>query len=78
MSKNEILKKIESLLEELGIGCNEGMILFDEMDSLKFISLVVELEEHFGIEIPDEYLNILAFDSLENIADIVINLMEVK
>ena len=38
MSKNEILKKIESLLEELGIGCNEGMILFDEMDSLKFIS----------------------------------------
>ena len=78
MNKNEIVSNIESLLEEIGIGCNEGMILSDELDSLKFITLVVELEEHFGIEIPDEYLNILAFDSLENIADIVINLMEDK
>lgn len=75
MNREEIISKIELLLEEIGIGHNEGMIIMDELDSLNFITLVVELEEHFGIEIPDDYLNILAFDSVEDIADIVIALL---
>ncbi|RKI43017.1 hypothetical protein D7V86_00545 [bacterium D16-51] len=36
-------------------------------DSLSFVSLIVELEEKFNIEIPDEYLS---YDALETYADI--------
>lgn len=41
------------------------------MDSLAFISLVVEIEAYFGIEIPDELLLIENFKCIDNITSIV-------
>lgn len=44
-------------------------------DSLTFITMIVELEKVFGVEIPDEYLN---YDSLQTLDDIVVLIEKLK
>ena len=44
-------------------------IIFDEkMDSLRYLNLIVELEEAFGIEIEDE---VLFSDQIESLRDLI-------
>ena len=47
----------------------EGTI--EEIDSITFISLVLDLEAEFNIEIPDEYLLMSVFSSVDNIVSII-------
>lgn len=42
-----------------------------EMDSIMFVSFIVELEESFNIMIPDEYLSINQLTNLNFIVSIV-------
>lgn len=64
MEKNEIKAKILGILSNLfqntGIDTDvlEYVDLIDDlgMDSVNFISLIVELEAEFDIQIPDEWL----------------------
>ena len=42
------------------------------MDSITFISMVIEIESHFDIEVPDDYLLI---DKFKNVAQII-NIIE--
>ena len=44
-------------------------------DSITFMTILVDLEEAFQIEFPDEILQIDCFNSLYNLADIILNLM---
>ncbi|MBV9013007.1 MAG: acyl carrier protein [Pseudonocardiales bacterium] len=37
------------------------------LDSIALVELVVRLEEHFGLEIPDTSLNDAVFDSTDNL-----------
>ena len=39
-----------------------------QIDSLTFISLILEIESHFQIEIPDEYLSMQTVASLKGLA----------
>jgi acyl carrier protein len=55
---NELRLK-DSILDELHI------------DSLKFIELVVELEQEFDIEISDEYLLAEKFESISKIDELI-------
>ncbi len=41
------------------------------MDSLKFISIVVTLEENFDIEVPDEYLLMTEMNTVRKMVKIV-------
>lgn len=43
-------------------------------DSIAFMTILVDLEETFQIEFPDEILQIDCFNSLFNLADIILNL----
>ena len=64
--KNRIIK----CLDESGIVIlEEGS--FDNMDSLKFISMIVGMETEFGIEIPDEYLLMNTFTTIEDTVQII-------
>ncbi|GFI46783.1 D-alanine--poly(phosphoribitol) ligase subunit 2 [Lachnospiraceae bacterium] len=45
------------------------------LDSLSFVKTVVEIENHFGIEFPDERLDIFKADTVRKLCKIV---MEVK
>lgn len=54
----------------------EGTI--EEIDSITFISLVLDLEGEFNIEIPDEYLLMSVFSSVDNIVSIIETLITSK
>lgn len=43
-------------------------------DSITFMTILVDLEEVFQIEFPDEILQIDCFNSLYNLAEIILNL----
>jgi len=78
LSRQEITDKIYELLDEVGaVEINEGgnKVLISDMDSIQLISLVVEIEECFGIEIPDEYLVTEFFENVEHVIDVVQQLM---
>ena len=42
-------------------------------DSISIISLIVDIENEYGIEIDDNYLNINNLNSIENIKEIISN-----
>lgn len=50
-------KELISSLEDNGIYVNKSDFNAElEMDSIQYVSLIVELEERFHITVPDEYL----------------------
>ena len=46
------------------------------MDSITFVQIIVEMEDRFQIEIPDEYLLFSEMDSVYKMASIVVSLTE--
>lgn len=71
--------RIITCLNGIGIfvGAEQDDLLLSELiqDSLTFITMIVELENTFKIEIPDEFLN---FGSLQTLDDIVILIETLK
>lgn len=72
MKKAEIYETILKCADENGIYVLIGDELPEDVDlmeniseSLQFMSFILELEQHLGIEIPDEYL---IYDSLTSVA----------
>ena len=60
MDREEILSKIQEITADR-LGVDEGDVTSDasfredlEADSLDLVELIMELEEQFGMEIPDE------------------------
>ena len=70
-TKNIIIEKIELNGAEIN---EKGEI--EDIDSVVFISLVLDLEEEFNIEIPDEYLLMSTFSSIDNITLIINKLID--
>ena len=76
--REEIKNKLNILLDELGLSeeTDEGKkVNFEELDSIQIISAIVEIEECFDIEIPDEYLVAEFFDNINHIVDVILELM---
>ena len=74
----EIKNKLNILLYELGFSeeTDEGKkVNFEELDSIQIISAIVEIEECFDIEIPDEYLVAEFFENINHIVDVILELM---
>ncbi len=65
--------------------CDMGILVPDDnndidlseyiIDSLQFISFIVEIENKFGIEIPDELLNIENLKSLNGFSQLIENIL---
>lgn len=76
--REEIKNKLNILLDELGLSeeTEEGKkVNFEELDSIQIISAIVEIEECFDIEIPDEYLVAEFFENINHIVDVILELM---
>ena len=75
--KQEVIELISELFKDKGFDIDilEYVDLIDDlgMDSITFISIVVEIEAHFDIEVPDEMLVLENFKSVDNIVSIVEN-----
>ena len=83
MNTEEIKKNVMIALENVGIfidiNVEENIELVNFIqDSIQFISMIVQFEELFGIEIPDELLIIEEFDSLEKVCTVLEELINQK
>ena len=69
----EINKKIIEILGKNGFDIN-NLEDNQELDSLTFISCIVDLESEFSIEIPDELLVVNLFEDIDKLTNIIIDL----
>lgn len=76
MSREEIFEMMPQVLENVGVYGGEMMNEETDLnewivDSLMFISFIVELENAFQIQIPDEYLQHETISSIRGLVDII-------
>lgn len=73
MVKEEIVSIFKRLWPDLDITDLEtdGGMQGIEIDSVEFITLIVEIEKQFGIEFEDEHLDLETFDNLQSVCDYV-------
>lgn len=75
-SKNDIIE----CLHNIGIfidDCNDDEVILLRNyieDSIMFVSFIVELEEKFDIEIPDEYLLITEMETIDDVCNVINNI----
>ena len=62
--------RIMDCLEENGIIVNQDGEL-PEIESVMFIEMILSIESEFGIEFPDEQLNISFFSSIDDILNMI-------
>ncbi len=77
---SEILNIINRVLETSEIterDINEDLSVLG-ISSIMFISIVVDIEEKYNIEIPDEYLLFTEIGTVNKIIDIVTSVMKEK
>mgnify|MGYP002645986522 CR=1 FL=1 len=79
-----IRERLLSCLQTLGIVTEgeENFLLSDVIDtSLLFVSMIIEVEQEFEIEISDDYLiadRLVSFEDLENMVESVLQAKEEK
>ena len=73
LKREEIKNKLYEIADGLGLleEGEEKQINFEEMDSIQLISIIVEIEEAFDIEVPDEYLVPEFFENDEHMVDVI-------
>ena len=80
--KQEVIELISELFKDNGFDIDilEYVDLIDDlgMDSITFISIVVEVEAHFNIEVPDDMLLMDNFKKVDNIVNIIMNELDSK
>lgn len=69
--KNEILDLLKSKLQ-IDVEDNDAdLIIENGLDSINFINMILVLEEHFGIEIPDQFLLLAELNTINKILSII-------
>jgi len=80
--KNELLQLISELFKDKGFNLDllEYANLVDDlgMDSITFISIVVEIEAHFNMEVPDNLLLMEYFRTVDDIVKIIEDRISLK
>lgn len=73
--KTEVIQLISELFEDKGFDINiiEYINLIDDMgmDSITFISIVIEIEAKFNITVPDDMLLMDNFKKIDDIVTVV-------
>ncbi len=79
LTRQEIEEKVWEILDNLGVVEKEGekaVIHNEEIDSIQLVSIIVEIEENFDVEVPDEYMNpefLLSFDHIVEVVEELLN-----
>lgn len=78
LTRSDIKKELIKCFEEVGIVINEEEEDVDinsyGVDSIMYISIIIELENKIGITIPDRYLGFDNFSSLNALSNIIYEL----
>ena len=84
ISREEIKNRVVDLIKSVSIdpqieNIDDADIIEDFLlSSIIFISLIVEIEKNFDIEIADEYLDMNVFRKIDQIVDIIYIMVEEK
>lgn len=80
MSREKYISDLLDVFAESGViltYTGEDIVLSDYIeDSIQFMTILIQIEEKFCIEFPDEILQIDYFSSLNNLVDIICELKE--
>ena len=80
--KQEVIELVSELFKDKGFDIDiiEYVDLIDDlgMDSITFISIVVEIEAHFDIEVPDDMLLLENFKCVDDIVSVIENELSKK
>lgn len=80
--KQEVIELISELFKDKGFDIDilEHVDLIDDlgMDSITFISIVVEVEAHFNMEVPDDMLLLENFKCVDDIVSVIENELSKK
>jgi len=78
--KTKLIQLISGLFPEQGVDTDilEYVDLIDDMgmDSITFISIVVEIESRFNITVPDDMLLMENFRNIADICSVIVNELE--
>lgn len=70
--QEQLMKIIKNVLDDQNISINENDDLqVLGVDSIKFIRIIIEIEDTFDVEIPDEYLLFSQLNTLEKIKNML-------
>jgi len=70
-----ISTNIEKIFNSQGYEFNDAV--FNEIDSLDFINIIIAIEDTFSVEIPDEYLS-FDFMRSDSLIDVITELRDKK
>ena len=84
MTRNEIKEKLVALCVEIFQDSRIDSDLIERvdftddlgMDSILFITMIVEIEAAFAITVPDDLLLMENFKSINNIVDIIVDILK--
>ena len=74
MDKQNICEKIKAILNKVLEGktlANDDIDFSENMDSIEFVTLVIEIESEFEIEIDDNDFDMRNLSSINKITDLV-------
>lgn len=73
----DIKERIINCVQKIGLDCsNENFINADNISSVEFIYLIIELEGEFSIDFPNYYLSFEILESLDYLAKIITELLK--
>lgn len=80
ISISEVREQLWEIFDSLGLvekNEDEEILLHNEqIDSIQLISIIVDIEEKFMIEIPDEYMVPEFIESFDHVLEVVNELLE--
>lgn len=65
------MDRLHEALDRCSLHIEDGMDRLESLDSFSFINAVLEIENEFGIEIPDHLLGEDLFSSLSDLSDLI-------
>ena len=74
---DNLKNEVEKIFEQNGIVIEQNGNLSD-LDSLKFVSSIVDIEDKFNIEFPDELLLMDVFIDINSVCQIIQKIKEDK
>ena len=80
MNKDDVRKELKevfiqcSLIDETENDITEVGKIGEGIDSFTYISIIVEIENRFDIEIPDEYLVTNLLSSIDSLCEMILGL----
>lgn len=77
MKKSKIVKGIIDIFIENGINIEDRMVVTD-IDSLVYMTIIVEIEQKFNIVLPDTVLSDNVFNDMDGFVNIIYQIVNGK